>query len=1301
MSDDSHNVSVEKLYQRKTLLEQIILRPDTYIGSVEHEKTQLWTVKSFEDEDGTKKTKMVLRDLNYVPGLYKIFDEILVNAADNKQRDKAMTSIKIEIKPEDNMIAVYNNGAGIPVQMHKVEKMWVPSMIFGELLTSSNYDDKQKKVTGGRNGYGAKLCNIFSKKFVAETVKDGKKFKQVWEDHMRKSKEPSISTFSAKDYTKVTFYPDLSMFGMTSLDSDIIDLMSRRAYDVGGTLSGVSVTLNDEKLPFKGFKEYVKLYLDETDFAYEESPEGRWQVAVAPSEEGEFRQVSFVNSIATTAGGKHVDYIVDMILDNLLESVKRKNKEKTNVTKAQARKQLFVFVNCLIENPTFSTQTKENLTLAPSKFGSKCQLSDKFFKKAHKTGIVEQIVNWAENQANKKLENKGARKTGSVNVPKLVDAAFAGKGQSQQCTLILTEGDSAKGLAVSGCAVIGQKYYGIFPLRGKLLNVRDAKAKQIMDNAEINSLIKILGLNYKKTYQNKEDLKDLRYGRIMIMTDQDADGSHIKGLIINFIHSKWPSLLKHSFFQQFITPLIRASKNGKKINFYSEPEFNEWKEKTKNYRSYSIKYYKGLGTSTTSEAKEYFGDLERHRIDFKYTGPEDDKAIILAFSKEMIEARKQWLMDNMEQRKRRRELGLPDVYLYEKGTREITYKDFVNKELVLFSNIDNERSIPSVMDGLKPGQRKVMFTCFKRNDKKEVKVAQLSGSVAEKSAYHHGEVSLQGTIVNLAQDFVGSNNINLLQPIGQFGTRLKGGKDAASARYIYTMLSPLARKIFRPEDDPVLNYLEDENLLVEPEYYVPILPMVLVNGAEGIGTGWSTKVPMYNPLEIVENLKRLILGDDLLPMVPWYRDFRGTREQVGNSVIISGCIRRSLDEPELLEITELPIGTWTENYTETVLKPPADSSVKPVATAVYNFIDDLINYPDDTFVKMQFKMPESKIRDIESTIGLYKAFKLQTSFSLNSMVLFDAQGCLQRYESPLDIIKDFYVVRRKLYEQRREYIISLLVAEAEKLENQARFTQDDVIYKMAGKKSKEKDYIRVLLERGYAPDPVRLWKAKYAKECKGAVEADEPEDEDALTEGGITASDDKNFAYLLTFQFRDCFAEERCKKLYAQRDEKKAQAEKMRRSTIEDLWLNDLDEFEKAYAEWLRGLAKQRAEAREARLRAQRQEVKKNTKEGSRKRKIMVGDGNLEPSDGFEDLIPPLDEFRKKTATATAKRQKTSHPATKPSKLNKVGDDVFDASDSDDDPIRMENGNDEDDDDTIILDDDASFDPILGKRDEN
>merc|ERR1719270_490941 len=317
----------------------------------------------------------------------------------------------------------------------------------------------------------------------------------------------------------------------------------------------------------------------------------------------------------------------------------------------------------------------------------------------------------------------------------------------------------------------------------------------------------------------------------------------------------------------------------------------------------------------------------------------------------------------MEEGKRRKELGLPEIYLYEKDTRAVNYTDFVNKELVLFSNMDNERSIPSLVDGFKPGQRKVIYTCLKNNlSKKEIKVAQLAGKVAEQSAYHHGEASLMGTIINLAQNFVGSNNINILQPIGQFGTRLSGGKDSASPRYIFTQLSPLARQVFNENDDPLLSFLTDDNQKIEPEWYMPILPMVLVNGADGIGTGWSTKVPNYNPRELVKNIKKMLNGEECKPMKPWFKNYRGTIEPLDHQrYVVNGEIA-SLSDTKM-EITELPIRTWTSSYKEMLEGMVSGNEKQPAV------IKDYKDYTTDTTVKFIVEMKEEDMRKMETSKG--------------------------------------------------------------------------------------------------------------------------------------------------------------------------------------------------------------------------------------------------------------------------------------------------------------------------------------------
>jgi DNA topoisomerase-2 len=438
-----------------------------------------------------------------------------------------------------------------------------------------------------------------------------------------------------------------------------------------------------------------------------------------------------------------------------------------------------------------------------TKFGSKCELSEKFYEKLYKSGIIEMALSATEVVEQKKLVKTDGKKVNKIIVPKLDDANLAGTKDSQNCTLILTEGDSAKTMAISGLSVVGRDNYGVYPLKGKIINVKDISLQKISDNAEIANLKKILGLEQNKDYSKGIDT--LRYGKIMIMTDQDHDGSHIKGLLFNVFQTLWNSLYKcDGFLTSMLTPIIKAINNSSKevISFYNMSDYEKWVETIHhNKSSWKIKYYKGLGTSTDKEAKEYFKDMKQ----VKYICTEEsDQSIDLAFNKKRADDRKKWL-------------STYDKYeVLDYTQTSISYETFINKDLIHFSNRNLERAIPHICDGLKESTRKILFTCLKRNlYHNEIKVAQLAGSVSENTAYHHGENSLQEAIIGMAQIFVGTNNINLLQPNGQFGTRISGGQDSSSPRYIHTLLSKLTKLIFREEDNAILNYLDEDAVDME------------------------------------------------------------------------------------------------------------------------------------------------------------------------------------------------------------------------------------------------------------------------------------------------------------------------------------------------------------------------------------------------------------------------------------------------------------------------------------------------------
>jgi len=1049
---------------------------------------------------------MEMRQVTFAPGLYKIFDEILVNAADNKQRDKNMDSVKVTINRETGEMSVMNNGRGIPIEIHDKEKIYIPEMIFGHLLTSSNYDDDQEKVTGGRNGYGAKLCNVFSTQFTLETAdsKSKKKYTQTWTDNMSKMGKASIVQNKGDDFTKVTFTPDYKRFNMQGIDDDFEALVKRRVYDLAGTSKGVKVWLNGERIKVNNFKKYMEMYtkaikrergdeaVNDTSDIITDNPDIRWEVGFAVSD-GTFQQVSFVNSIATTSGGTHVNYIADQVCSKLLDIVKKKKNNKAAALKtSQIRNHIFLFVNCLIVNPAFTSQTKEQLTTKHSQFGSKCNLSDEFLKKIAKTDVVENILHFAEQKADQILKKSDGSRRSRIDHPKLVDANKAGTKDGYKCTLILTEGDSAKGLALAGRSVLSADLLGVYPLRGKLLNVRDASIDQISKNAEIQNIKTFLGLKHKQAYA---DRKNLRYGQLMIMTDQDHDGSHIKGLLINFLQVQFPSLLKiPEFLVEFITPIVKVWKGDPKHPkqsqaFFTMPEYEAWKEIHKDERHWEHKYYKGLGTSTTNEAQVYFRDLDKHLKEFDVMKDSEVELIELAFSKKKADERKEWLRQFK-----------PGTYL-DHSEREVSYTNFINKELILFSMADNLRSIPSVVDGLKPGQRKVLFTCFKRNLKKDMKVVELAGSISGLTAYHHGDASLQGTIVGLAQTFVGSNNLNCLEPSGNFGSRLQGGSDCASARYIYTRLSPFARKVFHTLDEPILTYNVDDNRTIEPEVYVPVVPLILINGADGIGTGWSSSIPNYNPEDIVENLKLMMDGEPMRPMIPWFRDFKGTVTQVApDRFEFSGLISQTGDNE--LEITELPIRMWTQDYKDKIV-----DIIKAEKTP--SFIKDYDDYNTHKDVHFVIRM-EDKHMKLALEEGLEKKFKLTRSVATSNLVAFDGEGRITKYATVEDILKEFFGIRIRFYEKRKvsgnfhalqvladisqAHQLSEMNKDLTKLSNQARFIQMIIDGKLIVSKKKKAALVQELRDKGFKPISKTPEKLKEGELAPIADKDDEEEE---------------------------------------------------------------------------------------------------------------------------------------------------------------------------------------------------------------
>lgn len=1167
-------------YDKKTPREHVLIRPDTYIGSVEITEEEHWIYN--------EETKFIdKKKIKFSPGFLKIFDEVLVNASDASQNDKTCDTIKVEYNKEEGFISVWNNGdVGIPVEMHPEHKMYVPSMIFGELLTGSNFDDTQERTTGGRNGLGSKLGNIFSTRFIVEVVdaKRKKKFVQEWSDNMLQVGKPVITDLkNQKSSVKITFYPDFKRFGIKDLNNDHYNLFYRRAIDICGMNENkLKVFFNDKKIDATNFKSYIDLYYSKETLYLDDSNE-RWKVGVLYRPDFGDEVVSFVNSINTYRGGSHVNHVVDNIIKILINDYIKKKDKDIKISPQLLKENLVFFINSTLVNPSFASQTKDTCTSKVEKFGSKYVPQQAFLKKLAKCGIVEQVVELARFKENSSLKKTDGKKQVKIKgIPKLDDANKAGTKESNKCSLILTEGDSAKAFAMAGIGVISRDYFGVFPLKGKLLNTREASPQQLMNNEEINNLKQIIGLKHGEDYSKDETFSQLRYGRIVVLTDADVDGSHIKGLLMNFIHSIWPSLIKRdNFITSMVTPIVKASKGKEVLSFYNLTDYEDW-VKNNNTSAYKIKYYKGLGTSTSAEAKEYFYDFEEKLIKYiwsqeqkpntnsdqdsdsesdseseddvqkedvdndndnnsdaasevdepefelPYNNSDDQDSILLAFDKTRADDRKVWLQHYDKN----------NMLKYE--DKHVPYSRFIHSDLIHFSNDDLSRSIPSLIDGLKPSQRKILYGAFLRGlDKTEVKVAQLAGFVSDRAAYHHGEASLTGAIVGMAQNFVGSNNINILRPNGQFGTRIQGGSDAASPRYIWTEFDTLTTTIFNSEDYPVLNQQFEDNEPIEPEFYAPIIPMVLVNGTKGIGTGFSTDIPPFDPKDIIYNLKQKLKGKEMMEMDPWWQKFEGTVAKVDdhNYEIYGSWIIKG----NKIIVDELPIGVWTARYKEhleKLLEPPEKAKAKKDSNPFLSYTEN----NTDTKVYFELTFESGYLEDAKD---IEKTYHLVKKCGLTNMHLFNSKGAIQKYRSVLDIIDEYYIVRLEIYKKRKAYQLEILEHQLELINYKTKFILMIV---------EEKLFVN---NKSKAEIETQLEKHKFPKLGKNRNDPN------------------KSYDYLVSMPIYN-LTKEKIEELLKQQNDKQLEFDTLNNKTIETIWYEELDKLEKAYIKWYAKSEKER-----------------------------------------------------------------------------------------------------------------------------
>mmetsp|Transcript_30499 Transcript_30499/g.55283 ORF Transcript_30499/g.55283 Transcript_30499/m.55283 type:complete len:1464 (+) Transcript_30499:28-4419(+) len=1145
-------------YQRLTMRDHVLKRPDMYIGPVDPREESAWILRT----DGGS-TTMMEEDLRLSPGLVQCFNEILVNALDRQFAEsdgKQMTEIRIGVNQEENEISVWNNGGAIPVERH-ASGPYVPSLVFGEFLSGDNFDDSMVRFTGGRNGVGAKATNAFSTVFEVQSDDPGtgKRFLQRWEDNMGNRLEPVISDLPS-DVTRgsvgVRYKPDLRRFGLQKLDDDHVRFMQARAWDAAAcSRPDVTVSFNGEPLQVKGFQDFSEALLG-TDFAVEsildKKGNVRAEVSIAFAKNRGYGAIGFVNGIRCSLG-THVDRVVKDLSDGI---AKLAGGSKKKLSIAHVKPYLRLAVKVLVDNPEFDSQTKTKLSTPHTKLGFELSLTKDFVKRVAELGVLDAAL-----QAVMANEKKQLQKVFSAaprpSVAKLEDARDAGK-QNVNCTLIVTEGDSAKALAMAALAKIGRETYGVFPLKGKPLNVRAVTMNRIAENEEIKNLMRIIGLDIGKQYKTWDDVRRLRYKRLMVFADQDLDGHHIAGLLVNLIVHLWPSLLKvhPDFIQRFSTPIVKVfnQRSGQAVKeFFTQGAFAEWQraEGEDWNRRYRAKYYKGLGTSTRAEAIEYFTTPEKHILGLHFDGKKSEDAIKLAFAPELAAGRKKWLAKHDPSKE------------LDYSQSSVTISEFMNQQFIHFSSFDCTRSIPLLLDGLKPTQRKVLYWSMKRL-KTEKQVAQMIGLVSSETAYHHGEKSLEQTIVGLAQDFVGANNLNMLEPAGMFGSRLHGRETYASARYIHTAPSKLMPFVFRKEDLDIMVPQFEDGKYIEPRSLLPVLPLGILNGWLGIGTGWASTCPNYNPLEVAAVLEHLIETDGKLParkLKPWYKHFEGSTVTTDGKPTSEGKWRvfSSVgdDRYDTVEITELPIAAWTEDYVKFV----EDKARKDgMLMSVYKCSDhnDQRVHLLVGFNAFELEKLAKSGEDLHRAIGIHLKLIRPLQSNLN---LFDSEDGseigpetplkLMQYKDVKQVIKAFHRARLPFYHNRKAMMMQKLSHKVSALKNQVRCIQ----MCQDGQLSLASFTACTLKEEGFDRLSVK-------GEAEGSqIATDEAPDQEA-------EESEAGFEYLLDMPARS-FSQEKATQLQMRLQGFEEELETVSATSANAMWLEDLRQFKDAYTKAL------------------------------------------------------------------------------------------------------------------------------------
>ena len=1193
-------------------------RPDWAIGSPITVKDDKWI---YSEENNA----MVLKNITFNSGLFNIIREIGSNAIDNKWRTKdaleeypntsTMKKIEFKVDIETGEISICNDGYQIPVEQQEFdytdhrtnettsEVMYPAEIYFGDMFSGTNYDDmneeefvkevsssKKGRKTSGRNGMGSKAANIFSTEFTVDHTDTAskKRFLQTYRDCGQTRETPVVTSYRNKTgYTRITFTPDYKYFKFPNKENprmtkNFYAYLKAYAYEIA-MVTGIPVTFNEEKIVVKSLEKYARLFypsVTDNKMALITTPLEDEAVLVeghAPDTESMdvVTHTSFINGIHTSRGGKYVNLFQDTIFSNLVRTFNsRKKKVEGKQLKTTAKKlypYFHLFIRCEAVEPPFDSQTKDHCILEKFEFFTpKSQKEKAQWAKTMELAITK-VLKWnfvslLEEKLLLELDRANSKKESSskgrlVLGKKLTEANLQRK-KPLECIMCFTEGDSAKTLVTRGSN--NPDYIGSLALRGKILNVSKHSKTIVNSNKVIQEIKQVLGLRSGLDYTREEFFNTLRYGKSWMMMDRDDDGIHIQGLFLNLFYREFPSLLQRGFVSGFNTAVVQVwhkipkQKQLGTKRFYTNSEYLAWL-KTDEYRDVAksikeTKYYKGLGSIEPKDAPIYFTDPKI--VDITYKGNKE-KSMETAFGDgdEDKLNRKKWIKERL----------MKDSEGYDFGCAtyegDLSLKEFVNDQLILYHKESIRRAIPCIYDGLKDSQRKALYSALKRKYSKQMKLVVVAGNVIADTAYHHGDTSLKAAMIKMGQGFVGSNNIPYFVNAGEYGSRVMGPSTHASDRYLDFKLEEIMKTIYPEDDFPLYNQLEEDGELLEYEYFVPIVPMLLVNGATGIGCGFSTDIWAYNPNDLVKWIRTWLQDrnedtkevEKLGSLVPWYNGFqgkiylktiKGKAKWISEGILEKGTGSKVTHEGKVImnsdkgwwHIRELPIGLWTANFKETLdeleFGTTEGKKKKNKKKQEIKCVSSVLDYNKANSVHFMIKPTKDYIPDMDTKDNMDS---LRAVSGLTNMVAIDENNIPYQYESPEEILEKYCEKRIDLYWKRKKHFLGVYKHNLKVATNKYVFVKAVV--------DKE-------LDMHQPPEP---------------LEAD-------MKVLGLKKMGDEgkeSYDYLLNMAMRS-MTPKRLEELKKEKEKWKTIRDTLKEKSEEDLWGEDLDRFQVAYKKFLK-----------------------------------------------------------------------------------------------------------------------------------